>query len=299
MSDELEIIQPTAMVAMLKAETDIAIETAKKYPRVISKVKANVLAYATCDEETAKACFYAKPVDNRGTLVKGPSIRLAEIIASTWGNIKWGSRIIEIDEKWVTVQGAVMDLENNISYTVELKRSIWSDNQKKRYSENLIQTTSKAAMAIAVRDAVYKVVPMGMFNAELKLIQATATGRDSKIPLEKRVANALLYFKRLGVDEKKVLERLEIQNKADINEDHLETLIGLKTGIEDKEFTVEEAFIPYKKEAQEQKAKDVTSSVKGMMPKKDDAADASKLTDEEKAEYSKTKVDNKGQTSLV
>jgi hypothetical protein len=168
METNVEIIEPSASVQLQRAETESQIDIAKRYPRDIIKIKAKVLSYATCDEETAKSCFYSKPVDNKGTLVTGPSIRLAELVAASFQNIRYGSRVIDITDKWVTVQGSAIDLENNIAYQTEVKRSIWSDKGNYRYSQNLIETTTKAAGAIAIRDAIYKVIPMALFNAELK-----------------------------------------------------------------------------------------------------------------------------------
>src|SRR5690606_23380754 len=121
-----------------------------------------------------------------------------------------------------------------------------------RYSQNLIETTIKAAQAIAIRDAVFKIVPLGFFKAELDQIKAKATGRNSDIPLETRIRNAFAYFTKLGVTENQILELLKIHDKAEITEDHLETLVGLRTSIEDKELTAEEAFRPYKRERMEQ-----------------------------------------------
>lgn len=265
-----EVLEPSISVQLQRAEQESQIDLAKRYPRDLTKIKARVLQYATCDEETAKSCFYAKPVDNKGTIVKGPSIRLAELVAASFQNIRYGSRVIEIAEKFVTVQGTAFDLENNIGFSVEVKRSIWSDKGNYRYSQNLIEVTTKAASAIAIRDAIYKVIPMAIFNAELKLIQDKATGKDSGIPLTKRIENAIKYFSKLGVNEKKILDRLNIGGKDEMTEDHLEILIGLKTGIEDKEFTIEEAFVPYKKEAAEHKAEAATEATKNLFTTKKD-----------------------------
>lgn len=294
MENSVEIIETSASIQLQKAETESQIDIAKRYPRDIIRIKKKVLEYATCDEETAKSCFYSKPVDNKGTLATGPSIRLAELVAASFQNIRYGSRVIDITDKWVTVQGSAIDLENNTAYQTEVKRSIWSEKGNYRYSQNLIETTIKAAGAIAIRDAIYKVVPMAIFNAELKKIKEKATGKGSGVPLSTRINNAFSYFKKLNVDDKRVFERLDVQGKDEITEDHLEILVGLKTGIEDKEFTVDEAFVPYKKEAQEQKSAAVAQGIKNMIPKKEDA---SKLTPEEQAEYT-AKVDKTGQTSM-
>ena len=272
METNLEIIQPDAMAQLQRAETETAVDIAKRYPRDLAKAKKTLLFMGTVDEDTAKSCFYKKPVDNKGTLVEGPSIRMAEIAVNCYGNIRYGSRVIEESEKWVKVQGVCFDLENNLSYAADVQRSIWSESYNKRYSQNLIQTTIKAAAAIAVRDAVFKIVALGMFSSELKQIKAKATGRGSDIPLPKRIENAFAYFKKIGVDEKKIFERLEVRDKTEITEDHLETLVGLKTGIEDKEFTIEEAFVPYKKEAKENKERKVSETMSNIAKeaKKDD-----------------------------
>jgi hypothetical protein len=103
-------------VAMQKAEIDQQISTAKAYPRVISRIVGNILSLATLDEETAKECIYALPRANKA--IKGPSIRLAEIIASQWGNCRQAARVVHVDrfEKYVEAEGVFHDLESNSAH---------------------------------------------------------------------------------------------------------------------------------------------------------------------------------------
>jgi len=231
-----------AVLQMNKAEMENAIDVAKRYPRDVRLIKAKVLTLATCDETTAKGCFFAKPVDNKGTIATGPSIRLAEIIAASYSNIKYGSRIIDIGEKFVRVQGMAIDLESNLSYTSEVTRSIWSDKGGYRYSQSLIETTTKAACAFAVRDAIFKVVPMGIFNSELQQIKETAVGKKSGEQLSVRVTKCFKAFEKLTVKKETIIKYLGVKNENEITEDHLETLIGLYNAIEENQVTVEEAF---------------------------------------------------------
>lgn len=266
--EDLTVLQPDQVTAINSVEIDMQIATAKKYPRKLEVCKERFLMMATVDIDTAKKCFYSKPVDDKGTLAVGPSIRMAEIAVNVFGNIRYGARIIEESEKWIKVQGMCIDLENNLAYTTDISRSIWSEKGKYRYSQNLIQTTTKAAMAIALRDAVFKVVPMGYFKAEMDQVKAMATGKNSGKPLAERIKNAFTYFKNLGITENQILECLKVRSKEEIGEDHLETLIGLSTAIEDKEVTAEEAFRPYAKERQEQKAANVAEGVKNLRNKK-------------------------------
>ena len=48
---------------------------------------------ATIDAEVAGSCFYK--LSRGGKTIEGPSVRLAEIVASAWGNLKFGARIID------------------------------------------------------------------------------------------------------------------------------------------------------------------------------------------------------------
>lgn len=267
MEQGLQIMSQDAVIQMTNAETENAIVTAKKFPREVARVKKNFLAYATCDQETAASMFYKKPVDDKGTMATGPSIRMAEIAANTYQNIKYGSRVINIEEKWVTVQGIAIDLENNLSYTSEIKKSIWT-KKGYRYSESMIETTLKAAGAFAIRDAIFKVVPLALFNTEIKEIKKVAAGSKSDIPLATRITNALAYFKKIGVDENKVLHRLDLKDIKDLNEDHLIDLIEIRNAIEQKETTADDVFNAAKV-VKDAKDDAVNSNIAGMFNQKD------------------------------
>jgi hypothetical protein len=108
---EVEFIQPGALELIQRAEIDMQIATAKRYPRDLSKVKKRMLDFATLDEETAESCFYTLPRD--GKTIQGPSVRLAEIAVACYQNIRVASRVIANDGRVITAQAACLDLENN------------------------------------------------------------------------------------------------------------------------------------------------------------------------------------------
>ena len=99
--------------AIERANIDIQIATAKKYPRSLARVKNDILSTATLDEETAESCFYVLPArgNEGGKPIQGASVRLAEIAVSCFGNIKAGARIISNDGNFVTAQGICHDVE--------------------------------------------------------------------------------------------------------------------------------------------------------------------------------------------
>jgi len=77
-SDEIEVLEPTAPVGALlqieKATIDTQIATAKQYPRSITKFLREAEEIACLDEETAASCFYRVPRD--GKYIEGPSARI-------------------------------------------------------------------------------------------------------------------------------------------------------------------------------------------------------------------------------
>src|SRR5262245_11187920 len=151
----------TALESLNRSEIDIQIATARKYPRSLLKFKNDAEAMACLDEETASSCFYA--LKRAEKPIEGPSVRLAEIVASAWGNLRSGARIIAEDEKFVVAQGACHDLEKNVAFQVEVRRRI-TDKNGRRYSDDMITTTCNAACSIALRNAIFKAIPGAYVN---------------------------------------------------------------------------------------------------------------------------------------
>ena len=240
-----EIIPPSALESISRAETDILVATARRYPRQLSKVKSEMISFATLDQDTAEACFYKLP--RGGKNIEGPSVRLAEIAVSCYGNLSAGSRIVETvtsgDNPHVTVQAYAIDLEKNVRITIEKRRRIVGKKSKGGViDEDDINLAANAGAAIAFRDAVFKVVPGALIKPVFEQAKAVAIGNAAT--LEDRRARALERFAKMGVDSKRVLASL---GKAKIDEivlDDLETLFGIHTAIKDGQMTIEEAFTP-------------------------------------------------------
>ena len=226
-----------ALAQIIRAETDTQITTAKRYPRDFSLSKRKMLSLATLDEETAAGCFYK--LNRQGKTIEGPSVRMAEIAISCFGNIKAGARVIANDGKTITAQGFCHDLENNVAVSVEVKRRI-TDKAGKTYSEDMQVVTGNAACAIAFRNAAYKVVPMALIKPVYEAAKKCAVG-DLKTLADRRTA-ALKYFSSLGVNEKQVLGYLGKSAVDGIDLADVENLIGLSTAIKEGSTTVDEAF---------------------------------------------------------
>lgn len=237
MSDIIEIKQAEMLQAINRAEVDTQIATAKQYPRDIYGALNNIKTIATLDNSTAEDCFYA--LRRQGTLIEGVSVRLAEIIAGAWGNMRVQTRIIGNDGKTITAQGVCHDLETNLAVSVEVKRRI-TDKSGKTYSEDMQVTTGNAASAIAFRNAVLKVVPKAVTKRVIDEIKQVALGKA--IDLETRRQNMIAYFGKLGVSQTDILTYCGVKRIEEITSEMVFELSGLKNAIKEGTTAVAETF---------------------------------------------------------
>lgn len=242
MPEELEIAQPRSMELMERAQIDMQIATAKKYPRDLAKVKKRMMDFATLDEDTAESCFYTlKRRDKNGSekTIQGPSVRLAEIAVACYQNVKSAGRLIDNDGRTVTAQGVCYDLENNNCVSMESSRSILTSGGKP-FSADMQVVAGNAAIAIAWRNSVFKVVPKALVMPVYEAAKRVAVGNASTLPTRRDKILKRLAAMEVTVD--RVLLKLDKSSVENIGLDDLETLIGLGTAIVEGETTVDEAF---------------------------------------------------------
>jgi hypothetical protein len=243
---ETQIVERSAVEAIERAQIDTQIATAKRYPLhtpgMLSQVKAAMLTFATLDEETASGCFYTLP--RGGKAIQGPSVRMAEIAISCYGNIRDSVRVIDVvstgDSPHVTVQAVAHDLERNVAISVEKRRRIVKKKFKDAIDEDDINLAVNACTAIAFRDAAFKVIPLALIKPVVEAAKKVAVG-DIKSLAAKRVT-VVDRLKQMGTTEKRILSVVNCVKVEDISFEMLEILIGLGTALKDGETTLEEAF---------------------------------------------------------
>ena len=243
-----------ALEALNRSEVDMQIATAKKYPRSVSKVREKVLEIATCDQEVAESCFYALPRD--GKTIEGPSVRLAEIVANSYGNIRVGARVIGEDKNFIVCQGVCIDMENNVSSSVEVRRRI-TNKHGNRYSDDMINTTANAGCSIAFRNAIFKTVPMAIFKDVQAKIKKVSMG-DARTLNERRKA-AVAWFEGKGVKKANIIATLNrskaedepaLRQVDDITLEHLQILNGIRNAVNDGDISIQEAFFAQQPETE-------------------------------------------------
>lgn len=242
MNEIIEIKQAEVLQAINRSEVDMQIATAKQYPRHLPTVLNQIATLATLDAETAEDCFYIlrRKGEGGGNTIEGLSVRMAEIIAGAWGNLRVQTRIIGNDGKTITAQGVCHDLETNVAVSVEVKRRI-TDRNGRTYSEDMQVVTGNAASAIAFRNAVLKVVPKAVTKRVIADVKQVAMGQA--LDLETSRQRMVDYFGKLGVTEELLLEYLELKKREEIDKERVFELRALANAIKEGTTTVQEAFM--------------------------------------------------------
>lgn len=234
----LTLVEPQSSLGpMIRAEIDSQIATAKQYPRSIRDSLKNAIALATMTEGMAASCTYGVP--RGGKVITGPSVRLAEIVAGCWGNMRFGARTVDDDGKMITVQGFAHDLETNTAFAFDLKARV-TDKHGRRYSDDMVIMTTNAASSKALRNAIFKVIPRALVDEILAAAQKVAKGDEKTFA--KRRADAMKYFKTQGVAEAKILSLCNKQTVDDLDGSDLANLQSIATSLKDGELTLAQAF---------------------------------------------------------
>lgn len=239
----LEVLGSDSLAAMERSSVDMQVATAKKYPRDLKMFLTKAKAMVSMDAATAESCSYKlkrTSRDGKVTYIEGPSIRLLEIVASTYQNLRFGSRIVGIDDSKVTVQGVAHDMENNVYISVEVPRRITTSSGK-RFSEDMVIMTANAAGSIARRNALLSVIPRCYISQLEEDAKVVAQGKAK--PLVERRQTAFNYLiNKFRVTEAQILTWLGKASMEECNLEDIDNLNGLRTALKEGETTIEREF---------------------------------------------------------
>ena len=260
----VQVQQTEVLNAINRAEIDIQISTAKQYPRHLPSVLNQIKTYATMDEDTASECFYAlyrNGANGSTQVIEGLSVRMAEIIAGAWGNLRVATRIIGNDGKTIKAQAVCHDLETNVAISTEVDRSI-TYKSGKTFSQDMQVVTGNAAAAIAFRNAVLKVIPKAVTKRVIEEVKKVAMGQA--LDLEKQRQTLIQFFAKFNVSEQMILDLMQISKREELDSERVFTLKGIYNAIKEGSSTVEESFTkPIRERKQAEEAKKQVADTKG------------------------------------
>jgi hypothetical protein len=216
---------------------NVQVSTARQFPRSVTTFIRRATEMATLTPEIAASCVYALPRD--GKTIEGPSARLAEIVASAWGNLRIQAGATENDDRYVTARGEAWDVETNVAIGFEVRRRI-TNKRGETYSDDMIVVTGNAAASIALRNAVFKAVPSPFWRPIYLKCRQVIAG-DAKTFAARR-DDMLKAFMVAGVTHERLCGGIGLKGIQDITLDHMATLVGILNTIKEGEITIEEAF---------------------------------------------------------
>ncbi len=251
MVEDYEVMQvsdnPAASVQALdateRATVDSQVATAKLYPRNLKRSIDNSIVMATMDIDTAQSCGYALP--RGGKPIMGPSVHLAKIIVSNWGNMRTEAKVTQITDKQVIARGTCWDLENNVASAFEVRRSIIG-SKGNRFSDDMITVTGNAACSIAYRNAVFAVIPKAVTDKVYLAAQRTITGdlTNDEILIKRRQAAVNKFRDDYAITEDEVVKLCGKQTINQIKAAEIALLANICQSLIDGDTTVDELMRP-------------------------------------------------------
>lgn len=127
-------------------------------------------------KELAEAATYEFP---RGdSVVKGPSIRLVEVLARNWGNINYGVTEVDTTGDTTTIKAFAWDLQTNVAdektFTVKHERSTKNGSYKLTDERDIYEAVANKG-ARRKRACLLSVLPGWYVDAALAACEATLT----------------------------------------------------------------------------------------------------------------------------
>lgn len=239
-SSPVEIVSPSALEAIQRAEIDIAIATAHKFPRDIATSIRHCEAMALRNAKIAGRCNYALP--RAGKKIVGPSVHFARIVLPCWRNTTAIARVIGADRENAHLQGVCHDLETNTRIGFEMDWPVQPPKTEtpERWKDQ-INLAKRAGMAVAFRTAVFNVVPMVLFEDIVEKAKQVALG-EGKSYADKRNNAIAILKEEMGITQPMIYKALEVGGLESITADHLIWLNAALQSIRDGVMTKEEVF---------------------------------------------------------
>jgi hypothetical protein len=248
----------TAIEAVNRAEIDIQISTAHRFPRHMERAQARMKAMVCKSPDIAGECFYVLP--RGGKRIEGPSVRLAEVIAINYGNIRVVTRQPIVGDDEVTVEWAAHDLESNYATSGTVSTAIRKTPKAgqpkgERYNADMINVACLSTTAKARRNGIFAIVPGTIVKELLADARKVVSGGDR--PIEAKRELAMAYFRKMGIDDARILAAVNRSAVEQLSVDDLADLHGFATAIREGHATIDETFPgPKKTEAGSSKLAD-------------------------------------------
>ena len=212
------------------AEIQAALIMAQRFPRNENQCYIGILDSCKRPFFAEQAC-YAYP--RGGTLVTGPSIRLAEVLAQKWSNLKVGVKILSQTAEQTEAKAFAFDLQTN--YMVEQEFVVPHKRTTKKGVQRLTDERDIRELCANIgsrylRGCILRIIPGDVVDAAVE--QCKKTMASSDIPIAEQIRNMAKAFDELGVKVEHLEKRLGHNLDATIPQE-IVTLKGIFKSLKD------------------------------------------------------------------
>lgn len=227
----------------------VSVEIARQYPREELKIITSLLAALDAHPQFAERCVYRIPYQDKEkgqVWVSGLSIRAAEMMATAWGHLRVGVRIVDETDDYWDVEAMAWDMQTNYWELTPARETKWlkrRDGRMEQLDERRLVQKFGAAVSKVKRKCLLSVLPITLRAAfEERVNQRMAGGDLGKLADKARVAMAVDAFRNdFGVDEARIVAHVGKPREQWTGRD-LADLRALYAALADGETTVAEAF---------------------------------------------------------
>lgn len=202
-------------------EVQAAMVVAKNFPRD-TRQSMNRILEACMRPTLAEAATYE--FSRGGSKVYGPSIRLAEAIAQSWGNIDFGFTELDRKERESTVMAYAWDLETNTRqtrvFTVRLQRDTKNGSYALTEERDIYEMIANQASR-RVRNCILSLIPGDVIDAALKQCDITLKEQEHGVPIEQRRQDMVAAFEQYNITPEMIAafcgkKSIEFLDEADL-----------------------------------------------------------------------------------
>lgn len=208
----------TMMQTREMSEIQAMVISAKKFPRELGQVRADILA--SCDSP-ALAEYSQYAYSKGGTEITGASIRLAEELAGAFQNVDKGW--IELERKSSVgnvpgeslIQCFAWDMQRNVKAKRTFTVRHWRDTKKGGYAlkdEREIYELCANQAARRLRACILEIIPK--FIVDEAIDRCDATMKKATGPMNTEIPKMLTAFEKIGVSKEMIEKRCQRKAEA-------------------------------------------------------------------------------------
>lgn len=241
-------------------EVQAAYVIAKKFPRDVNAVYSKIIE--SCKRPMlADQSVYKYP--RGGEIVTGPSIRLAEVLAQSYGNLDFGVREIERRNGSSIAESFCLDLETNTRQTkvFEVPHEIYTKKGVRKLSDprDIYELVANNG-ARRLRACILGIIPGDIVDAAVKECKKTIAKGNGE-PIGDRIRKMVLAFKELGVSQEMLEERLN--HKMDLTTaEEIADITSIYNSLKDKQAKRGDFFKGFDEVQEKQETASVIDKIK-------------------------------------